>query len=36
MVVMKSVIFWDVTQCSTAVFTDVSEEHISSIFRAEE
>jgi hypothetical protein len=35
-VVMKSTIFWDITPCSPLLSTDVSEEHIASIFRAEE
>jgi hypothetical protein len=33
-VVMKSIIFWDMTPCNQ-LSTDVSEEHIASIFRAE-
>jgi hypothetical protein len=33
---MKSSIFWDVTPCSLLSSTDVSEEHIASIFRVEE
>jgi hypothetical protein len=32
-VVMKSVIFWDITPCSPLRSTEVSEEHIASIFR---
>jgi hypothetical protein len=28
--------FFDVTQCSPIEFTDISEEHTASIFRAEE
>jgi hypothetical protein len=32
-VVTKSTIFWDITPCSPS---DVSEEHIASIFRVEE
>jgi hypothetical protein len=35
-VVIKSTIFWDITQCSPLKSTDVSEEHIASIFRVEE
>jgi hypothetical protein len=35
-VVMKSIIFWDMTPCSPLSLTDVSEEHIASIFRVEE
>jgi hypothetical protein len=35
-VVMKSIIFWDMTPCSLVIATDVSEEHIDSIFRIEE
>jgi hypothetical protein len=35
-VVMKSIIFWDVTPCSLLDATDVSEEHITSIIRVEE
>jgi hypothetical protein len=34
-VVMKSINFWDITTCSP-LSTDVSEEHIASIFRVEE
>jgi hypothetical protein len=34
-VVMKNTIFWDTMPCST-LSTDVSEEHIASIFRVEE
>jgi hypothetical protein len=33
-VVMKSTTFWDITPCSP-VSTDVSEDHIASIFRVE-
>jgi hypothetical protein len=33
-VVMKSTIFWDITQCSP-LSTGVSEEHVASIFRVE-
>jgi hypothetical protein len=32
---MKSTVFWDVTPCSPET-SDVSEEHIASIFRVEE
>jgi hypothetical protein len=35
-VVMKSIIFWDMTPCSPLSLTDVSEEHIASIFTVEE
>jgi hypothetical protein len=35
-VVMKSTIFWDITQCSPLKSTDVSEEHIASIFSVKE
>jgi hypothetical protein len=35
-VVMKSTIFWDITPCSPLKATDVSEEHVASIFGAEE
>jgi hypothetical protein len=35
-VVMKSTIFWDIMPCSPLKSTDVSEEHIASIFRVEE
>jgi hypothetical protein len=33
-VVMKSINFWDIKPCSL-LSTDVSEEHIASIFRVE-
>jgi hypothetical protein len=33
---MKSVIFWDMRHAVRRVSTDVSEEHIASIFRVEE
>jgi hypothetical protein len=32
---MKNIIFWDMTPCSPLEPTDVSEEHIASIFRIE-
>jgi hypothetical protein len=35
-VVMKSFVFWDIMLCSPLKVTSVSEEHIASIFRAEE
>jgi hypothetical protein len=35
-VVMKSPILWDITPCSTFESTDVSEEHVTSIFGVEE
>jgi hypothetical protein len=35
-VVMTNIIFWDMTPCSRRDSTDVSEENIASIFRAEE
>jgi hypothetical protein len=34
-VVMKSIIFWDMTPCSLLSFSRRSEEHIASIFRVE-
>jgi hypothetical protein len=34
-VVTKSIIFWDITPRSPLSVTDVSEEHIASIFRVE-
>jgi hypothetical protein len=33
-VIVKSTIFWDITPCSP-LSTDVSDEHIASIFRGE-
>jgi hypothetical protein len=33
---MKSINFWDITPCNPLGVTDVSEEHIASIFRIEE
>jgi hypothetical protein len=35
-VVMKSFIFWNMTPCRPLSLTDVSEEHVASIFRVEE
>jgi hypothetical protein len=35
-VTMKSYVFWNRTPCSPVMSTDLSEEHISSIFRVEE
>jgi hypothetical protein len=35
-IILKSIIFWDMTPCSPLSSTDVSEEHIASIFRVEE
>jgi hypothetical protein len=35
-VVTKSSIFWDIAPCSPLKSTDVSEEHVASIFRFEE
>jgi hypothetical protein len=35
-VVMKSPIFWDISPCSPWTSTEVSEEHVASIFRVEE
>jgi hypothetical protein len=35
-VVMKSIIFWDMTLCSPSSFNRRFEEHIASIFRVEE
>jgi hypothetical protein len=35
-IILKSIIFWDMTPCSPLISTDVSEEHIASIFRVEE
>jgi hypothetical protein len=35
-VVMKCPIFWDITPCSPLKVTDVSEEHVSSIFKVKE
>jgi hypothetical protein len=32
----QSIIFWDMTPCSQSSLTDVSAEHIASIFRVEE
>jgi hypothetical protein len=32
---MQSTIFWDITPCSSLESTDVSEEHIASIFRVD-
>jgi hypothetical protein len=34
-VIMKSIIFWDMTPCSRCVLTYVSVEHITAIFRVE-
>jgi hypothetical protein len=33
---IKGSIFWDITPCSPLKSTDVSEEHVTSIFRVEE
>jgi hypothetical protein len=33
---LKSSMFWDITPCSPLKSTDVSEEHIASIFRVKE
>jgi hypothetical protein len=33
---MNSTVFWNITLCSPLKSTDVSEEHIASIFRVEE
>jgi hypothetical protein len=35
-VIMKSSIFWDITPYTPFKLTDVSEEHVVSIFRVEE
>jgi hypothetical protein len=35
-ILTNGIIFWDVTPCGLLVATDVSEEHIASIFRVEE
>jgi hypothetical protein len=35
-VVMRSSVFWDITPCSPLKATDVSEEHVASIFRVED
>jgi hypothetical protein len=32
-VIMKSIIFWDITPCSPLKVTDVSGEHVAYIFR---
>jgi hypothetical protein len=34
--VMMNSIFWTITMCSPLKSTDISEEHVASIFRAEE
>jgi hypothetical protein len=34
--VRKSFVFWDIIACSPLKVTDVSEEHVTSIFRVEE
>jgi hypothetical protein len=35
-VVMMSYIFWDITPCSPVQTTDVLEEHVASVLKAEE
>jgi hypothetical protein len=35
-VVMKSSAFWDISPCSPLKATDLSEEHVASIFKIEE
>jgi hypothetical protein len=34
--VMKNCIFWDIIPCSPLTISDVSGEHVASMFRAEE
>jgi hypothetical protein len=35
-VIMKISIFWDITPCSPFKYTDISEENVACLFRAEE